>query len=207
MPSCPIRVDLDGRGPLAHQLHGGLAVAHHRGLAIRRRHIGAPRKPFWNGFRSTSSFSSLAGRDEGRVARSRSSAPACCMRLGAADAHGQVGPVELRRPLVLARQGDRGDPGGLELLDGVEELGPGGGRRGDAGLGEQRLVVPEADHAEVERHAVLLPSIWYGSAAPGVERVDPAATSSVMSLTRPASTCCFSTPPPQDWNMSGASPA
>lgn len=32
-------------------------------------------------------------------------------------------------------------------------------------------------------------------------------TSSVRSLTRPASTCCLSTPPPQDWNRSGGSPA
>ena len=34
-----------------------------------------------------------------------------------------------------------------------------------------------------------------------------AATSSVMSLTRPASTCCLSTPPPQVWNRSGGLPA
>ena len=36
---------------------------------------------------------------------------------------------------------------------------------------------------------------------------DHAAMSSVRSLTRPASTCCFSTPPPQVWKMSGSLPA
>ena len=60
----------------------------------------------------------------------------------------------MRRVLIVAEiarsAGDTGSD--HQLLGRVDELGPGGGRRGDAGLLEQRLVVPEADHADVEIH-------------------------------------------------------
>ena len=62
----------------------------------------------------------------------------------------------MRRPLVAGPDGDRRDARVLELLHHVEELVPRRRRRFDAGLGEEVLVVPEPDHAEVERDAVLL---------------------------------------------------
>ena len=100
-------------------------------------------------------------------------------------------------------------PGGLELAR---------RRRGSSAqvvggavmpaLAKSVLVVPEADHADVERHAVDLAVDrvrLHGGRAAACRST--AATSAVMSLTSPASTCCLSTPPPQDWKRSGGSPA
>jgi len=97
----------------------------------------------------------LAGRDELRLVE----VPVLrrgLERVQAGGADGQVRPVEVARPLVLAGQRDRRDALALDRLNGRQELGPGRGRRGDAGLGEQVLVVPEPDHADVERDAVDL---------------------------------------------------
>jgi hypothetical protein len=77
-------------------------------------------------------------------------------RVLAGNAERQVRPPEHARPLVLLPHRQRRDAGGLELADVVEELVPRGGRRVDPGLLEERLVVPEPHHAQIERHAVLL---------------------------------------------------
>src|SRR5262245_60103457 len=52
-----------------------------------------------------------------------------------------------------------------------------------------------------------LPLILYGSSEMGVSSLTHDETSAVMSLTSWASTCCLSTPPPQDWKRSGGLPA
>ena len=59
------------------------------------------------------------------------------------------------RPLVAGADGDRRDAGVLERLHVLEQLVPRRRRGVDAGLLEQRLVVPEADHPGVVGHAVL----------------------------------------------------
>src|SRR5688572_23617757 len=52
-----------------------------------------------------------------------------------------------------------------------------------------------------------LPSIWYSFTALGSRLPIQDSVSLVRSLTRPASTCCLSTPPPHEWNTSGGLPA
>ena len=61
----------------------------------------------------------------------------------------------------------------LELADGGQELVPGRRRGGDAGLLEEVLVVPEADHPEVVRDAVLLAVDLVDAHGAGVHRVGP----------------------------------
>ncbi len=78
------------------------------------------------------------------------------------------------------------------------------GAGGDARLGEELLVVPEADHADVVGHRV-------GPAAEpvGLQRdreLDDQPNTSVRSSISPASACCCSTPPPQVWKTSGSLP-
>ncbi len=78
-----------------------------------------------------------------------------------------------RWPLVLAGDGERIDARGPQLLDGGEVLVPRRRRRRDAGLLEERLVVPEADHAHVPGHAVLLAVVVVDAHGTGVDRVLP----------------------------------
>ena len=117
-----------------------------------------PRKPGWNGLRSTSCLKSLAGLDEGRVGEAFSLASQRRLeRVLAADPHGEMRPVEVHRPLVGAAGDDGRDPGRLELLHRPEQIVPGLDRvRVDAGLGEEVLVVEEADLRRMHRHAVDL---------------------------------------------------
>src|SRR3954453_6413898 len=125
------------RRPLAHQVHGRALLGHRPGLAARARP--------WRGQEALLErlhvdqllelFTGLdeAGGVEGAV----------LARLGhrvlAGDAQREVRPPEHAGPLVLLADRDRGDAGGLELLDVGEELAP--GRLGcvDAGLLEERL--------------------------------------------------------------------
>src|SRR4029079_953678 len=74
----------------------------------------------------------------------------------AALADREVRPEERTRPGVLAGQRERCQLRGLELSDVGQEIVPRCWRGRDPGLGELGLVVPEADHAQVERDAVLL---------------------------------------------------
>ena len=68
-------------------------------------------------------------------------------------------------------------------------------------------VVPEADEAEVERHAVVLAvDLVHAEGARVDRRPSSRRCRRVMSLTRPASTCWRRPPPPQVWNRSGTSP-
>ena len=78
------------------------------------------------------------------------------------------------RPLVTGSDGDRGDARVLQRLDVGEELVPRGRWRVDPGLGEEVLVVPEAHHAGVERHAVLLAVDLVELHGTGVEVTDEA---------------------------------
>ena len=94
-------------------------------------------------------------------------------RVTAAAAEDEVGPEVHRRPLVLARDGKRGHAGRLELRDGGEELVPGRRRGGDAGLLEEVLVVPEADHAHVPRDPVLDALVLVDAHRTRVDRVLP----------------------------------
>src|SRR5919197_1007266 len=50
------------------------------------------------------------------------------------------------------------------------------------------------------------PSSVYGFSATGWRPPTHDLVASVRSCTRPASACCLSTPPPHDWNRSGALP-
>jgi hypothetical protein len=72
------------------------------------------------------------------------------------DPHGEVGPVVVAGPFLLAGQRDRGDGRGLQLADRLEILRPGGRGRAQPGPLEELLVVPEADHAGVDRGPVDL---------------------------------------------------
>ena len=97
----------------------------------------------------------LARLDEGRVLEA-----AVLARLGvgermlAADAHDEIGIVEVHRPFLAGADDDRRDAGRLQLLHRGEEVVPGLDVLGlDAGLREQLLVVEERDFAGVERHA------------------------------------------------------
>ena len=141
----------------------------------------------------------LAGFDEGRVLEA---AVLSRFRVGervlAADAHDEVGIVEVHRPFLAAADHDRRDPGGLELLHRAEEIVPGLDVLGlHASLVEQLLVVIEDDLAHLERHADDL--------AVDLERIDGGrrefdsheATSLVMSLRKPALSWACMTPPPQ----------
>ena len=63
----------------------------------------------------------------------------------------------MQRPFVGAAHDDRRDAGRLQLLHGGEQVVPGLDRRAiDAGLGDQLLVVEEADLRQDHRHAVDL---------------------------------------------------
>ena len=106
---------------------------------------GVPRKPSWNGFASRSCCVSVPALVQHGSLKSRLTAAFCSVAL-LHSAHGEVVPVERVGPAVLAADGDRDDAGGLQLRDvGVEELVHRGRRVADAGLGEERLAVPEAD--------------------------------------------------------------
>ena len=94
----------------------------------------------------------LAGLDEGRVLE-----PAVLSRLGvgervlAADAHHEVGIVEVHRPFFARADHDRGDPGGFKLLHRAEEIVPGLDVLGlHACLLEQFLVVVKDNLAHLE---------------------------------------------------------
>ena len=64
-------------------------------------------------------------------------------------------PVEMQRPLVGAADHDRRDAGGLQRLHGGEQVVPGLDLGGiDIGLGQQFLVVEEADLRQRDRQAV-----------------------------------------------------
>ena len=63
--------------------------------------------------------------------------------------------------------------GVLELADVGEQLVPGGRRGRDPGLREERLVVPEADHPEVVRDAVLLAVDLVDAHGSGIHGVRP----------------------------------
>src|SRR6185437_3749809 len=69
------------------------------------------------------------------------------------------------RPLGLASKPDRGDAMSLELGVIGLELGDGGGRCSYAGLGEQVLAVPEADHVLVVRNPYCFPLTCQPAAA------------------------------------------
>ena len=66
-------------------------------------------------------------------------------------------------------------PAALRVLTSVQQFGPGGGRVGNLGLGEQILVVPPGDHAHVPRHAVILAILGKDSQRTGCEGVAPGA--------------------------------
>jgi hypothetical protein len=75
----------------------------------------------------------------------------------AADAAGEMRPVEMHGPFVGPADRDRRDAGGLQLLRGVEQVVPGLDAGGvDARLGEQLLVGHEADLRDGVRQAVDL---------------------------------------------------
>ena len=65
-------------------------------------------------------------------------------------------------------------PASWSLPHGVQEVRPRRRRLCDPGLLEQRLAVPDADHAEVERHSVLLAVDLVQAGGGRVELVDPA---------------------------------
>src|SRR5262249_24702466 len=83
-------------------------------------------------------------------------------------------PPEGVRPAVLAADRDRGEAGGLQLLHVGVELVGGGRRRGDAGLLEQVLAVPEADDEVAVRPAVPL-AVDLPALRGRAELADPAA--------------------------------
>ena len=120
----------------------------------------------------------LAGFDEGRILE-----PAILARLGvgermlAADAHHEIGIVEVHRPFFAGADDERRDPGGFELLHRAEKIVPGLDVLGlHARLLEQLLVVVEGDLAHLERHAddlaVDLERVDRGRGEVGVPRAD-----------------------------------
>src|SRR6185369_5717901 len=66
------------------------------------------------------------------------------------------GPACTSGPGVFFTQRDGGDAGRLKGFDILQQLGPGGGRVGNIGLGEEVFVVPPGDLAHVPRHTVIL---------------------------------------------------
>ena len=160
-----------GGRPLAHQVHRRAAVAHRRGLAagavprggqealLERLHVDQP-------------LELLAGLDEA-LAVERAVLAGLLHRVRTGDAQRQVGPPEHAGPLVLLAERDRGDAGGLELLDGGQEVVPRGGRLVDARLLEQRGVVPDPHHAQVVGDAVLLAVDLVEADARLIEVADP----------------------------------
>ena len=141
--------------PLAHQVHRRLAVAEHAGrLGVLGREIAGLER-----LERAELAQALASLDEGRVLEA---AVLSGLRVGqrvlAADAHDEVGIVEVHRPLLARSDHNRGDSGGLDLLHRAEEVVPGLDILGlHPGLLEQFLVVIEGDQAHLERHAHGLP--------------------------------------------------
>ena len=89
-------------------------------------------------------------------------------------ANREVGPPEHLRPgRRAAADRDRRDARCLELVDRSQEVLPRRRRLRDPGLREQVLVVPDADHAQVVRDAVLLALVLVHAHRAGIHRVRP----------------------------------
>ena len=153
------------RRPLAHQLHRRLAVADRGRLVVVGRALVA----------RLIRIERVQLEDLVAGLRAGVGVPVAALDhllegVTAADAEDEVRPQVHGRPHVLAGDGERNDPGRLELGDVGEEVIPGGRRRGDAGLGEEGLVVPEADHPHVPGDAVLLALVRVDAHGAGVDR-------------------------------------
>ena len=149
------RVRLDGaREPLAHELDGAV-VGRLRGRGAAGTVPRSGQEAFLERLERDQLLEVLAGLHEARIGPVAGGDGLVHARL-AAVADREVRPVEGTGPGVLAGEGDRGDALVLQGLDGGEELVPGRREGRDPGVLEGLGVVPEADEAEVERHAVVL---------------------------------------------------
>ena len=88
---------------------------------------GAARKPSWNGCMSISRWSSSPALTKPSLSNEPSS-PACCIASLPAMRSDRLAHQNIPGHLSFSPSGDRGDAGGLELLDRGEELVPRGGR-------------------------------------------------------------------------------
>ena len=110
-------IHLDAGGPLAHDFHGRLGVAHSRGLVV----VGGALVAGLVGVQSVELDNLSAGRRAGvRVpVAGGDHRPEV---LAATDAEDEVRPEVHGWPLVLARDRERNNAGGLELADVGEEV-------------------------------------------------------------------------------------
>src|SRR5579871_120705 len=147
------RGDIARRRPLAHQLHGSLAVAHDS-LSVS---IGSAKEAILEGMQSNQLLEVLPSLNERRIGK-RAALMAVRLVEGslAAQTHGKVFPIESARPLIFFAKTQRRDVRRLELLDVADKVVPGCWRRCDASFGEQALVVPEANGAHVPRHTIIM---------------------------------------------------
>src|SRR5262245_55106045 len=166
----------------------------------------AARYPFWNGSSSVSRRSSVPALTNGSASHAPASA-ACCIasappRRSARYAHqniaGHLSPAPRESGVI---------PASFSVWTSSRNSSHVVGGAVIPACSNCALLYQNPTMPRSKGMPYCLPSTWYMPTAASLRSPIHGWTSAVMSLTRPASTCSRSPPPPHDWNRSGGSPA